>query len=101
MGARPGRRVEETQMTESTSDGEARPNADLSQLKSFVERVEGVNNERRDLADEVAAIYKEVKRAGLNVKAFKEVVRLRARDPEERRAHRELVDMYAEALGDA
>jgi uncharacterized protein (UPF0335 family) len=71
------------------------------QLKSYVERVERLHEERKALGDDISDIYREAKGTGLDVKAMKTVIRLRGQDPDKRREHEAIVETYLHALGDA
>ena len=69
------------------------------QLKSFVERIEKLEEEKKALAEDIREVYAEAKGVGFDVKALRTVVRLRMQDGEERKEHEALVDLYRDALG--
>jgi uncharacterized protein (UPF0335 family) len=69
------------------------------QLRSFVERIEKLEEEKKALAEDVREVYAEAKGAGFDVKALRTVIRLRMQDSEQRKEHEALVDLYREALG--
>jgi uncharacterized protein (UPF0335 family) len=69
------------------------------QLKSFVERIEKLEEEKKALAEDVREVYAEAKGVGFDIKALRTVVRLRMQDSEERKEHEALVDLYRNALG--
>lgn len=69
------------------------------QLKSFVERIEKLEEEKKALAEDVREVYAEAKAAGFDTKALRAVVRLRMQDSEERKEHEALVELYRDALG--
>jgi uncharacterized protein (UPF0335 family) len=69
------------------------------QLKSFVERIEKLEEEKKALAEDVREVYAEAKGVGFDVKALRTVVRIRMQDSEERKEHEALVDLYRDALG--
>jgi uncharacterized protein (UPF0335 family) len=69
------------------------------QLKSFVERIEKLEEEKKALAEDVREVYAEAKGVGFDIKALRTVVRLRMQDSEERKEHEALVDLYRSALG--
>jgi uncharacterized protein (UPF0335 family) len=69
------------------------------QLKSLVERIEKLEEEKKALADDVREVYAEAKAAGFDVKALRAVVRLRLQDTVERKEHEALVELYRDALG--
>jgi len=68
-------------------------------LRAYVERVERLQEERKNLSQDIADIYAEARGTGFDVKALKEVVKLRGQDRDKRRAHEEMVDLYRSALG--
>lgn len=68
-------------------------------LRSTIDRIEAVEAERKQLAEDVKDIYAEAKSNGLNVKAMREIIRVRKQDADERRAHEEIVETYKSALG--
>lgn len=72
---------------------------DNGHLRSFIERVEAINSEIKDRNDDKSAIFSEMKSAGYDARAAKEVVRLRAMDPSKRSEHETLVDLYRNAVG--
>lgn len=69
------------------------------QLKAFVERVETINQEIKDRNEDKAAIFGEARSSGFDVKAMKEVVKLRGMDRDKRIEHETLVDLYRSAVG--
>jgi len=69
------------------------------QLKSFVERIEKLEEEKKALSEDIREVYGEAKGVGFDVKALRTVVRLRMQDNEERKEHEALVDLYRDALG--
>jgi uncharacterized protein (UPF0335 family) len=69
------------------------------QLKSLVERIEKLEEEKMALSEDIREVYAEAKGVGFDVKALRTVVRLRMQDGEERKEHEALVDLYRDALG--
>lgn len=69
------------------------------QLKSIIERVERLNEERKVLSDDVNDIFKEAKGNGFDVKALRTIVRLRAMEPNKRAEQEAILDTYLHALG--
>jgi uncharacterized protein (UPF0335 family) len=68
-------------------------------LKAFVERVERLEEEKKALADDIRDVYAEAKANGFDVKALRQVVRLRKLDVEERKEQEAILDTYLQALG--
>lgn len=81
------------QETAETSGGQ--------RLRSFVNRIERLDEEVRALNDDKRDVYAEARGEGYDVKALKEVIKLRKKDPAERSEHEALVDTYMSALGEA
>lgn len=69
------------------------------QLKSFVERVERLEEEKATIASDIRDVYGEAKSAGFDVKALRAIVRLRKQDADERREHEAILETYMHALG--
>jgi uncharacterized protein (UPF0335 family) len=69
------------------------------QLKSIVERVERLEEEKKAIADDIAQVYAEGKGAGFDTKALRTIIRLRKLDPDERREQQQVLDTYLHALG--
>lgn len=68
-------------------------------LRSLVDRIERLQEERKALSNDIADIYREAKSAGFDVAALRVVVRARAQDAAEREEQETLVDVYMRALG--
>ncbi|MBR0882369.1 uncharacterized protein (UPF0335 family) [Bradyrhizobium japonicum] len=69
------------------------------QLQSIIERVERLLEEKKAIADDVAAVYAEAKGNGYDTKALKAIVRMRAQDPNERAEFEAILETYMQALG--
>ncbi len=67
-------------------------------LKSFVERIERLEEEKAALAGDIREIYSEAKGTGFDVKVLRQVVRLRKMDASDRSEMEELLDVYKRAL---
>lgn len=68
-------------------------------LKSFIERIERLEEERAGLAADVKEIYSEAKGTGFDTKVMRQLVRLRAMDAADRKEQAELLDLYSRAIG--
>ena len=68
-------------------------------LKSFVERIEKLEEEKNTIAGDIREVYAEAKAEGFDVKALRVVIRLYRQDTEERREHEALVELYRDAIG--
>jgi uncharacterized protein (UPF0335 family) len=69
------------------------------QIKTYVERIERLENEKSYLATDIRDIYKEAKASGLDAKALRTVIRLRKMDADERIEQQHQIDLYMHALG--
>ncbi len=67
-------------------------------LKSFIERVERLEEEKAALAADIREVYSEAKGEGFDTKIMRQVVRLRKLDTAERQEQDAILDMYRNAL---
>jgi len=70
-----------------------------AQLKSIVERIERLEEEKAGIASDIRDIYAESKGNGYNVKALRRLVALRKQDANERQEFETILDTYMHALG--
>lgn len=70
-----------------------------AQLKSIIERVERINEERDGLLADRREILAEAKGNGFDPKAINAVVRMRKQDRHEREEFEAIVEMYSRAVG--
>jgi uncharacterized protein (UPF0335 family) len=68
-------------------------------LRSFIERIERLEEERRALGEDIREVYSEAKGAGFDVKVMRQIVRLRKLDESERDEQEALLETYLAALG--
>ncbi len=69
------------------------------QLRSLIERVEHLEEERKATADDIREVYAEAKAAGFDIKVMRQVVRLRKLDSADRQEQEALLDLYRHAIG--
>ena len=69
------------------------------QLKSVVERIERLEEEKQALAEDIKEVYAEAKANGFDTKILRTVIRLRKQDKNERQEQEALLDLYLQALG--
>ena len=69
------------------------------QLKSFVERIEHLEEEKKGIADDIRDVFAEAKGQGFDTKVMRQVIRLRKKDVAERQEEEALLDLYLHALG--
>lgn len=68
-------------------------------LRSIVERIERLEEERKALGADIKDIWAEAKSAGFAVKVVRRVVQLRKQDPATVEEEETLLDLYRQALG--
>jgi uncharacterized protein (UPF0335 family) len=69
------------------------------QLRSFVERIERLEEEKKGIADDIRDVFAEAKGNGYDTKVMRQVIRLRKKDAAERQEEEALLDLYMHALG--
>jgi len=69
------------------------------QIKSIVERIERLEEEKKAIADDIREIYGEAKANGFDTKVLRQVVALRKKDLAERQEQDAIRDLYLHALG--
>jgi uncharacterized protein (UPF0335 family) len=74
-------------------------NIAADRLKSFVERIEKLEEEKKAIGADIRDVYSEAKGVGFDVKTMRQVVRLRKMDSAEREEQESLLDVYKQALG--
>jgi len=67
-------------------------------LKSFVERIERLEEEKAALAGDIREIYSEAKGTGFDIKVLRQIIRLRKMETSDRAEMEELIDVYKRAL---
>lgn len=73
-------------------------NVDLK-LKRFVENIERLEEDKKELSRQISDIYKEAKAFGFDSKALRRIISLRKMNIDKRVELEHLVDVYKEALG--
>lgn len=74
-------------------------NIAADQLRSVIERIERLEEEKQALADDIKEVYAEAKANGYDTPTIRQVVRLRKQDSSERQEKEALLDLYMHALG--
>jgi uncharacterized protein (UPF0335 family) len=70
-----------------------------AELRSFVERYERLEAEKKDIADQQKEVMAEAKGRGYDVKVIKKLVALRKREPADVSEEEAILQLYREALG--
>jgi len=68
-------------------------------LRSFIERIERLEEEKKALADDIKEVYSEAKGTGFDTKVMRQVVRLRKMESADRQEQEAMLDLYLSALG--
>ncbi|MBQ4472071.1 MAG: DUF2312 domain-containing protein [Alphaproteobacteria bacterium] len=73
--------------------------SDAGKLNTFVDRIERLEEEKRELATDIREVFAEAKAAGFDTKVMRQVLRLRKMDPADRAETEFLRDEYKKLLG--
>lgn len=69
-------------------------------LRLTVERIERLEEEKKEVAEQIKEVYGEAKSLGYDTKALRSVVRLRKQDRETRQEQEAILEVYLDALGE-
>src|SRR5262249_40477241 len=69
-----------------------------AQLKSFIERIERLEDEKRALGEDIKEVYAEAKGSGFEPKIMRQIIKIRRMDKEEHDEQETLLDLYKRAL---
>ncbi|HKQ95547.1 MAG TPA: DUF2312 domain-containing protein [Aestuariivirgaceae bacterium] len=78
---------------------DTKPTFAKAQLKSLVERIEKLEEEKKALAGDIREVYAEAKGHGFDTKILRRVVSIRKKDSHERAEEEAMLDVYLNALG--
>jgi uncharacterized protein (UPF0335 family) len=81
----------------SDIDSSYRVTAD--ELRQFIERIERLDAERKDLAEQQKEVMAEAKGRGYDTKVMRKLITMRKRDKDDIAEEEALLEMYKEALG--
>jgi uncharacterized protein (UPF0335 family) len=70
-----------------------------AQLKSFIERIERLEDEKRALGEDIKEVYAEAKGTGFEPKIMRQLIKIRKMDKDEHDEQESLLDLYKRALG--
>ncbi|AXX97236.1 DUF2312 domain-containing protein [Profundibacter amoris] len=84
-------------MNETSSDTSYRVTAD--ELRQFIERIERLDAEKKDLAEAQKEVMAEAKGRGYDTKVMRKLIALRKRDAQDIAEEEAVLEMYKEALG--
>ena len=69
------------------------------ELRQFVEQIERLEMEKKDIADQIREVYSEAKGRGYDTKAMRTIISLRKRDKDDIAEQEAIIEMYKSALG--
>ncbi|HKJ73067.1 MAG TPA: DUF2312 domain-containing protein [Alphaproteobacteria bacterium] len=79
---------------------ETRPGGvEAGRLRSFIERVERLEDEKAMRALDIREVFAEAKNQGFDAKAMRKIIKLRAMDSTRRKEEAAMIEMYAHAMG--
>lgn len=71
----------------------------VGQLRSFIERIERLEEEKKTISDDIKDVYAELKGTGFDNKAVRSIIRLRKKEDNERLEEEAMIQLYKDALG--
>ncbi len=69
------------------------------QLRALIERIERLEEEKKAISEDIKEVYGEAKGTGFDVKAIRQIVRIRKMDASDRMEQEAILDTYMHALG--
>jgi uncharacterized protein (UPF0335 family) len=78
---------------------ESMDTAAAEQLRSYVERIERLEEEKANIASDIKEVYSEAKSMGYDVKSIRKVVSLRKKKPHELEEEEQILTLYRMAVG--
>jgi uncharacterized protein (UPF0335 family) len=81
----------------STPDSNCRVTA--GELRQFIERIERLDAEKKDIADQQKEVMAEAKGRGYDTTVIRKVIALRKREPDAVAEEEAVLEMYKEAMG--
>jgi uncharacterized protein (UPF0335 family) len=70
-----------------------------AQLRSVIERIERLEEEKKEVTAQIAEVYAEAKGNGFDVRILRKVVALRKKSADDRSEEEAMLDLYLQALG--
>lgn len=86
-------------MPDDASGFETMSTTAQGKLKSLIERIERLEEDRKAVGADLREVYAEAKGEGFDTKVLRKVVRLRGQDSAKRQEEAALVDLYIAAIG--
>ena len=73
--------------------------SEAKHLLAFIERIERLEEDKKQMSDDIKDVYAEAKGTGYDVKVLRKVVSIRKQDKDKRREEEEVLGLYLAALG--
>lgn len=87
-------------MSDDNSHGDILNQAAQGQLKSIIERIERLEQEKTEISEQIKEVFAEAKGNGFDVKVLRKVLRIRKQDRAKRLEEEAITDLYLSALGE-
>lgn len=85
-------------MSDDNAQTDVLNNAAQGQLKSIIERIERLDEEKSEIAEQIKEVFAEAKGGGFDVKILRKVIRIRKQDAAKRQEEDAILDLYLTAL---
>lgn len=82
-----------------TSGPDSQADVTGAELRQFIERVERLEEEKKEVAEQIKEVFAEMKGRGFDVKAIRQILRERKQDPNDIAEQEAIIDMYKAAIG--
>jgi uncharacterized protein (UPF0335 family) len=84
---------------ETATDDASNTTAHASHLRSIIERIERLEEEKKEVSEQIKEVYGEAKGNGFDTKILRAVISLRKKSSDERSEDEAVLDLYLQALG--
>ncbi len=74
-------------------------NVTADHLRSYIERIERLEEEKSNIASDIRDVFAEAKGNGYDVKAMRQIIKLRKMEAHERDEQEHMLEIYKRALG--
>ena len=87
--------------TDRTKESATRGNGAVAaaELRQFIERIERLEEEKKAISDDIRDVFAEMKGRGYDVKAIRQILKIRKQDSAERQEQEAILEVYLQALG--
>ena len=86
-------------MTDSPEELSETTRVARDELRAFVERLERLEAEKKDIMDQTKEVMAEAKGRGYDTRALRQIISLRKKDPQDVSEQEAILDLYKDALG--